>query len=501
MAHRPLELHDQFLVSRERSSAVPARWKQRRLAEWLLLSHPSLPVSDVQGPDGRRLGLLLGWAVAADGGLITPDSQVCCPGTWGQAQFEDWLYTLAGRFAFLGGAEIAGAPRLYLDPCGTLSAVYCPDRQMVASTATLLNWANWSSYAQRKSREPVLRPNQFWPAGLTSDPEIARLLPNHYLDLQSFQAVRHWPRSPVAVLEAEDERLLSVVDRIARLTTRTVQGVAAQRSMYLGLTAGRDSRMLLACARPALERADFVTFSYTDPDRKADPHIARRLARRLDLRHTLLPLVQPTGPQKQQYLLRVGYVGHWGKARDFDVACRRHLRMDRAWLTGFGGEVGRAFYWSASDDSMCWPSAQDLLARLKPPDDPRVADAFSRWLAGMPPCGTFELLDRMYIEQRMGCWAGPHMYGTAPFAASLSPFCQREMMELVMSLPTAFRRRQRLADAIADRMWPELRELPYQELTGLRLLTFRARQSLTGRAKSVALRARRAARKALGIRR
>lgn len=466
-------LHDQFLLTRDPRAAYPADWGTLRLAGWIMAFHPSLPVVEVHGSDGP-VGWLLGWAVDPEAGLL-PD-KVLLPGPGAAPSADDierWLYRFGGRFAL---AVVNGrSARFYLDPCGTLSAVYSPTQQALASTSTVLRYENWREYARQKAGQRAFRPNQFYPAGLTGDPDIWRLLPNHYLDLETWRRVRHWPLRPRALMDERDTGGIdALVARIVDLVGRTILGVTAHYQGYLGLTAGRDTRMALACARPALDRLRFVTFIYEDEVRRPDIHIARRLAKRFGLDHVGLPLVQPTEAQKEEYLLRVGYVGHWGKARDFDVACRRHLDMDRAWMTGFGGEVGRAFYWRDTDDELHPPSPQELLERLDVPMNGRTLEAWGVWQASLPARDTMELLDRLYIEQRMGCWAGPHMYGTAPFGANLTPFCHREVMEATMSLPAAYRRAQRLADAMAARAWPELSELPYQEFTGMRRVANRA---------------------------
>lgn len=469
-------LHDQFLLTRHSGAVVPEGWRSRALAGWTLATHANLPVIDVCGQDGLPIGWLLGWAVGPEGRLLRDNVLLSGVGDSMSADdLERWLYGLGGRFAL---AVVSGrAGRFYLDPCGTLSAVYEEGRPALASTSTVLRYGDWREYARQKAGQRVFRANQFYPAGLTCDPDIARLLPNHYLDLEIWRAVRHWPLRPRELVDERDNAGIdAVVSRIVELVRRTILGITAHSQGYMGLTAGRDTRMALACARPALDRLRFVTFIYEDEIRKPDIHIARRLAQRFGLDHVGLPLVEPTEAQKQDYLLRVGYVGHWGKARDFDVACRRYLDMDRAWMTGFGGEVGRAFYWRDTDDPVRPPSAQELLERLDVPMNGRTLETWRAWQASLPARDTMELLDRLYIEQRMGCWAGPHMYGTAPFGASLTPFCHREVMEATMSLPAAFRRAQALADAVAAREWPELSELPYQQLTGVRRLADQARR-------------------------
>src|SRR5690606_38634064 len=307
------------------------------------------------------------------------------------------------------------------------------------------------------------------------DPDVRRLLPNHYLDLERWAPVRHWPARPIE--RSDQDGMPALVREIVEPVRANIEGITGALPGYLGLTAGRDSRMVLACARGALDRIRFVTFIYEDEQRKPDIHTARRIARRFGLAHVGVPLTEPDEQQKQEYLLRTGFAGHWGKSRDFDLACRRHLEMDRAWITGFGGEVGRAFYWREGDAPNRPPTPEALVERLNLPRDQATLEAWRRWQAEAPHQDSFDLLDLAYIEQRMGCWAGPHMYGAAPFGANLSAFSHRRAFVAMMSLPVMFRRRQGLADAVIAEAWPELASLPYQQFTGLRLLGEQARRS------------------------
>jgi hypothetical protein len=289
-------------------------------------------------------------------------------------------------------------------------------------------------------------------------------LPNHYLDLDRWQPVRHWPGGPIArVGDTDAEAVDALVCTIVAAVARTLRGVAAVHRCYVGLTAGRDSRMVLAAARD-LPGTTFVTFAYEDEARRGDLEVARAIAGRLALDHLAVPLRDPTESERARYLWRIGHCGHSAKAGTFDGACRRHLDPRRAWITGFGGEVGRGFYWRAGDQPEGGLSPEGALARMGLPADAETRAQVRAWLQEVPHQDLVDLLDLLYLEQRMGCWAGPHMYGTAPFRANLTPFCHRQVIAAMMALPVAFRRWQGLPDWIAARALPELRQLPYQRL-------------------------------------
>ena len=90
---------------------------------------------------------------------------------------EDQIYRFGGRFAFVIITD--DIQRMYLDPGGTLGAVYSADHRRVASTVSALVWDDSTHpvWAAESGAFPDNKANQYWPAGLTMDPAIRRLLP------------------------------------------------------------------------------------------------------------------------------------------------------------------------------------------------------------------------------------------------------------------------------------------------------------------------------------
>jgi hypothetical protein len=270
------------------------------------------------------------------------------------------------------------------------------------------------------------------------------------------------------------EKVQIVIDR----TRANIESLATDRELYMGLTAGRDSRMVLGCARPVIDRITFATFQYKDPAKFADLHIATRLARRLRLKHRRLTLNDPPRTQKQEYLYRIGYCANAGKTCDFFDACGTQLNLQRAWLTGYGGEVGRAYYWRKVE-AATERAAEDLLARMHLDASDANVQAMRDWVADVPAwVEPYTLLDLMYLELRVGCWASPQQYGTAPFAVVAMPFSHRDTYAAMFALPIEYRRNQLLARDIVQSTWPESLSLPFQQYSGLQGLVHRTRAGL-----------------------
>jgi hypothetical protein len=216
------------------------------------------------------------------------------------------------------------------------------------------------------------------------------------------------------------------------------------------------------------DRATFVTFDYQNNRRnnRLDLHVSRLLAKRFGLNHQIVP-VEPCDEEIcRDYQLRTGFCGGWGKAADFYQACMQRLDTTANWLTGFAGELGRAFYWKR-EQSDCLAS-ETLLDRIGLPKEPSFVEAVRDWLASVPARGVPGILDLAYLEFRVGCWASPHLYGAAPFPVNVMPFNHRRIFEVMLTMPIEYRRHARLADDLIAANCPDMLKFPFNDWRGWR---------------------------------
>ena len=226
----------------------------------------------------------------------------------------------------------------------------------------------------------------------------------------------------------------------------------------MSLTAGRDSRMLLACARGLCSQIQFFTWGLPDATARVDLKVAKILTKRYGLRHKVYRFREATGEDKAEWLYRTGCAV--GEPRGMSLVTTNKQMTHRFYLPGLGSEVGRAFYWKISDRADTRLSAEELVARLHHPILPRLVEHAASWLDAAPAKNTFEILDLLYIEQRLGCWAGVTDLGRAEGPLRLPPFYNRRIFALLLGLPPDYRVNQKLAtDLIRGSAWPELLDI------------------------------------------
>src|SRR3990170_2613750 len=275
------QLVGQFILDKA-GMQVPEGWSSERIGGWILGRHSSLPGIRLLDAEDRPVGWFLGYPIDGNGFLLSGGDAVRVPGVsdGAESEVEEFIYGFGGRFlaVFVGVSR----PRLYLDPCGSLSVVYCPHKEIVASTPNLIPYDDRTRDRVDLARTlGIPNSNAMYPLELTPRYNIERLLPNHYLDLSTWQSARHWPKKP---LHSEGS-VAEAVAAIAAITKRNIAAVVSRTPTYLRLTSGQDSRMLLACARDVADRLELLTVPIPDDGAFVDVAIARKIARRFRLRH------------------------------------------------------------------------------------------------------------------------------------------------------------------------------------------------------------------------
>lgn len=445
---------DQFVLARS-SAAIPPAWRSRSIGPWHLGHHEHLPVAEIRAADGAAIGWLLGWVVGDDARFvrdaITLDTAVDAADA--PARFEETLYGLGGRFAAV--SLLPAAPRLYLDVLGSLSAVFDASRQVAASTPLVI--PDVRPHGSRAALdEAVGAPTTegFYPFGLTPWADVERLLPNHYLDLADWRAVRHWPTGDLA----EDDDVDGALGTIINTLRGNLDAVFADYPVCASITAGRDTRMMLSCLRDRLQSVRFFTLRVQNSLGRIDVATAGHLARRFRLDHRFLATETPTPEDLALWRQRTGecHLCHHPSI----VAAYRSLGADRAVIMGSGGELGRGSHWRRGDTPESCITAEDLVARLGFPPCDVLDGPARRWLNGLPVGSAITTWALLHNEHLNGCSSGPLLYGLVDNAMQMLPFSCRRIIDTMMRLPVEYRRSGRMVEDMIARGWSELLRVP-----------------------------------------
>lgn len=454
----PENYKGQFVLSKD-SEQIPLGWSSFSLNSWHL-GVKLLPVYTLKNNIDDSVGWCIGYPleenISKDGNFIIKFNENTDAIDIVTSRFYE---KVGGRYLLIFLASEVS--RIYLDPYGSLGCVYSQEKQVVASTPTVASGGgDWDKPLIELLGMP--ESGLWFPFGLTPRKDVRRLLPNHYLCLSSWEVERHWPQHVSDLCVRRDTA--EVVREIACKISKNIEIATNAYPAYLSLTAGRDSRMLLACARNCLDKITFFTFG--EAVESIDVHVAKIISERLKLRHSVVPVQYATDEERHRWLYLTGHsVGGaiWKIHKSIEA-----LDCNATLLPGIAGEVGRAYYWKRKDHEKNNLKVEELLRRSSMPEISVIKNEADRWLSGLSSYNTFNILDLFYVEQRLGCWAAPQHYGNLTSKYELSPFNHRNIFKNMMQLPYEYKLKQRLAEDICKAVWPELLQWQFNEYTGIK---------------------------------
>ena len=468
---RAADLCEQFMLSV--SPDVPDGWVARRLGNWHLAHHPTLPVIAIDNPVAGNaadapVGWLLGYPITSDGRLLGDGAALALSGD--PADLAD---DLGGRFLMIIAAE--DHPAIYPDAVGSYSSVYCPSLRIAASTPALIPYgAATTDRYELIEQLGIPWTGGTFPFGMTSRHGIERLLPNHHLDLRTWTMVRHGPRRRYERGELSVEE---TADRVAAIVRRQIDAIMDHIPCYLPLTAGNDSRLLLACVRHRRHELALYTADIPGAGGANDVATATTIADRFGLQHQRLPLTRPADDDVDLWLYRTGC--SVGERPGLNATTSfRTLDRSRARLNGQIGDFARNVYRLPADHEDTRLTAERLAlqsasqhsvdyrtsirsGKVRFGLSPEVLGYVERWIESVDEPDALRVLDLAYVEKVIAAWAGVWAYAEyfGP-GFTIFPMCHSDVTALIMGLPDDVRREGTFNRTLIARHWPELLDVP-----------------------------------------
>ncbi|MGH8836715.1 MAG: asparagine synthase-related protein [Actinomycetes bacterium] len=261
--------------------------------------------------------------------------------------------------------------------------------------------------------------------------------------------------------------------QIADALLDSVAPVAAlNRPVSLGLTGGRDSRLVAAL----LTRAGALVTARTSglPD-DPDVVVATQVAEVLGIRHRVGP---PMGAQvsdstvtfdvrgrlKEAVVLGEGMLGAYdrvGRIDDkFQPACVA--------VTGGGGEILRGYFAALIKDVKDRAAAERFLRtrlfrdrRLYASDLLKEYDTdVAPWLERVRELGA-DALEEFYVSQRVARWTGAARGSASIGSLAWRPYLDHRVVRLVRAIPVANRVNESLIAALLDEFVPQLAQVRF----------------------------------------
>ena len=297
-----------------------------------------------------------------------------------------------------------------------------------------------------------------WPGTATPFREIVRLLPNHYLDLCTGQCHRYWPDRAL-----QEEGFDEAIEKAAGLLQGMMRAVHARFDVVIGMTAGFDSRIVLAASSAIRKGVAGVTVRQGGmPDNHQDIAVAARVLGKAGISREVIKALPYMSAEFSKAFKQNVFLAHDHYGQDVEAILHRFGRT-KVVVTGSGAEVVREPFRKKIDAEKREITARDLATLQSMGECEFAVDSFQRWLGGIGERYNIHLLDLFSWEQSHGNWlAATQMEFDLAWRDMFTPFNCRELLTTMLSIDARYRSspRHRAFYALIEKMWPDLLDEP-----------------------------------------
>lgn len=298
----------------------------------------------------------------------------------------------------------------------------------------------------------------WWPAPLSGFTEVRRVPPNHSLTIPTGEVRRYWPKAPLPAMT--DEQCAA---EVAPMLSNEIKATSLRQPLAITLTAGLDTRVVLAASKEVASSAWFHTWLLPSmPASSPDLVIPRKLLAPLGQELHVLRCNQKAEPSFAELYLSHAAFAHpyW---RDIAAGLHRCFPEKRLSVKGNCSEVGRCFFYHES-----YPEGEMTVGRLAGfqrgwTRSPQILRALGEWLPSALEieklCG-IRVLDLFYWEHRLGCWQANSQVEWDIAQETFCPFNNRKILAALLSVPEEARLASAVHFAVIRELWPELLEEP-----------------------------------------
>lgn len=437
----------QFVVSRSSQDLEQFGLERSLSSEFDLWTSPELPLVRV-GPV-----TVLGLAAVITGDSLE-DHFATATSASTPREIADLALDLTGRFVLV--ADLASGLSLIPDALGSRRVFLSAGGTVASSSEILLRHVGAESLpltpaARRLPDNPLWPKREFATFGLHSPISgYRRLLPNREVNLDTGLA---------SICDPATEKTDTSVPDAARTIRRVAKAISGFGPVNIGLTAGFDSRLILA----AFHAEGIEVFNYTFADSGSKKHLDAEVAKAISLplgyRHETI-----TEPEPDPEILDLL------KATQTIVRPLPHVLSHLTWfsrqedqmltVSGNGGEVARSHFGLAPRHLGREISKRALLGHTASAYD---VEAFDDWWDDRFPHGACNLPPTTlhYWEQRAAIWGAQFPSEKDLFTNEVSGFSSGRLQRELVSFPQIERSSltSSLFNDLVEELSPELARL------------------------------------------
>jgi hypothetical protein len=437
-----LSYRRQFYLGADYVDAAPT-WARREIAgKYRLCAHPDLPVTHVE--TGGKSITLLGYILDPDDPAAS-DAKIVerlCSAFDESADVPPLTSRFGGRWVIIAHDgrqtllfhDAAGLRQVYYSHVAARDGggVVCASQPgLIAEVLGLAPSPEALDYVRSRGDHDS---EVYWMPGDTSPyGGVRALLPNHLLRLEDGAPSRYWPTGPI-----ERVPYARGLDETARLLRGLMDSARRRYPLAIAMTAGWDSRLMLALSREAAKSVYFYTLTYPhSSDKTRDVYIPAKLLQKLGLKHHILRYPAVVDERFKRIARRNSSAVHGAYCADAQ-ALREAYPAERLCVTGDVAEVVKRHY-RLPQQTGHDVTATDLANVCEVSSHPFAIAAFEAWLSGVAGHEHINLLDLFCWEQMAGRW---HAHIRAEYDVvqeSFAPLNCRSLLVTMLAVDESYR--------------------------------------------------------------
>jgi hypothetical protein len=455
-----LHFRRQFLLSRAPIAEL-ADWQFLPIAQYYIYVHPDLEVNSFIA--ANKTLVLIGSIFDSNNPAKGNQDILQCinADVNNHADLFSAIKKYAGRYALFYRDEKNTI--ILNDALGLREIYFCTkDNQIVCGSQPnlLVKFAkpeikpssaiDFLEFYNTHSKDGRWNPNYKWIGDETYYDGIKHLLPNHYLNIEKRNVRRYWPNAPIEHLVLEE-----AVSKCCSFLQDTLKAMAYRHPLMLAVTAGTDSRTLLAASRDIRDKVYYfindhgLGISY--PDIAVPKNIFEKLG---------LPFHVHTVPKEVDDEFRQIFLSNTFFASDriLSTICNIYFKNHSGKVNIIGiGEIGRTRF---GKQPKCLNSYR-LIYKMGYREGQYITKKAEQILAELLPVGdayNINVLTLYYWEHTLGNWVATGNSESDIAIEELNPFSSHSLYETFLGVddrytdysnPIIFREMIR-------KMWPEL---------------------------------------------
>lgn len=434
-------------------------WINLQVGQYYLHIHPDLEVTVTE--DKNKKIIMLGYVFDPQNYRL--NNQEILDRVFQAKDFDSLIFEikpLVGRYVFIFYDN--NALKIVHDPLGLREVYYCQEqnRVMCGSQPNLL--VEFSSPKIQKSSNPNLvdfinnhlpnvRNGRLWVGNETCYQSVNHLPPNHWLELPSIEVKRYWPNRKLHRID-----YMSAVQQSCDFLRNTMKAVTDRYSVMMAVTAGTDSRSLLAASRDVTDKIYyFINKEPSLTEMSADIFIPKKIFNKLGLPFHIHEIKGRLDEEFRRIFLN----NTWMSSElilptIYHVYYKQH--QDKINVLGVG-EIGREYYGKPPHDLDGYYLARILKYR----NSMYAVAQCEKWLQQARPVTEKYNVDIMKLFLWEGLLANWGVVGNSESDIAIEefdPYNSHHIYEIMLSVEPA---QGDLFKGIFEVLWPELLEFPF----------------------------------------